>query len=63
MQLSAYPTPDTDFQILSKKLSAPYPTPYPTPKCAFWVVRVVLPLVLQQPASESLWFLMRKSAV
>ena len=33
MELSAYPTPSTDYQELTAKLSAPYPTPYPTPKC------------------------------
>ena len=31
MELSAYPTPNTDFQGVRKKLSASYPTPYPTP--------------------------------
>ena len=35
IKLSAYPTPNTEYQRVSKKLSAPYPTPYPTPQCIF----------------------------
>ena len=32
MKLSVYPTPNTEYQGLTEKLSAPYPTPYPTPR-------------------------------